>query len=322
MRLAAPLFLASFACILVAPTANAFQDVQTFATGLNSVSRLRFDSGRNLFMTLRGAGGGIRKIPFGSTTPVAVFTSVTSDLSALVIDSHDNLFIADYQAGIVYKRPPAGPLSVFKSGYTNPFALAVDSQDNIYVGELVSQDVFRLTPGGVETLYGNANLEPTGPPGPNTISRLTALGFDRVGNLYCGTYGNGTGFAGPFALSYVPAGGGTGVRLPVVSQPIVDFALGPFDLFYTAGYQANQIGQMSLAGSMIDYAGTGTAGLINGPMFSSRFNSPSGVALDPVSGYLYIADWTNDVVRVIRDDVTGPTEGVRTSWGRIKALYR
>ena len=35
--------------------------------------------------------------------------------------------------------------------------------------------------------------------------------------------------------------------------------------------------------------------------------------VDPVTGYLYVADWTNDVVRVIRDNVTGPTEGVRTA---------
>jgi DNA-binding beta-propeller fold protein YncE len=307
------------ASLLSASGAGAVQDVQTFASGINSVSRLRFDSARNLFATKRGAGGGIIKFPAGSSTPTNVFVSVSNDLSAIVIDSNDNLFVADYLLGIVYKKAPVGGLTLFKSGFTNPFSLAIDPQNNIYVGELVTENVYMLTPGGVQTLYGNANLEPTAPSGPS--SRLTALGFDRGGNLYCGTYGNGTGFLGPFALSYIPPGGGTGIRLPNVSQPILDFALGPFDLFYTAGYHLDRLGQLSLSGTMTPYAGTGIAGLINGPLPTSRFNSPSGVALDPVTGYLYIADWTNDAVRVVRDDVNGPTQEKRTSWGRIKWLY-
>ena len=64
--------------------------------------------------------------------------------------------------------------------------MAIDGQDNLYVGDLITHDVFKLTPGAVETLYGNANFA-------TSTSRLTAIGFDGSGNLYCGTYGNGTG---------------------------------------------------------------------------------------------------------------------------------
>lgn len=319
MKPAAPFVFAILAVVLCAPRASAIQEVQTFASvGLGNVSRLRFDSSGNLFATQRGATGRIAKFPAGSSTATTFAASSGNDFSAITIDSQNNVFVADYQLGIVYKFTPSGARSTFMTGLTNPWSLAVDSQDNIYVGELVSQDIFKITPGGSSSLFGNANLQPTG---TGSAVRLTALAFDRSGNLYCGTYGNGTGYLGPFSLSYLLPGGGTGIRLPQGGLPTVDFALGPGDLFYTAGYHLDRIGQMNLAGSMITYAGTTIAGLINGPLLTSRFNQPSGIALDPATGYLFIADNLNSVIRVIKDDVSGPTEARRTSWGRLKALY-
>lgn len=47
-----------------------------------------------------------------------------------------------------------------------------------------------------------------------------------------------------------------------------------------------------------NYAGTGTAGLVNGAKASARFGSPEGLAID-ASGNIYIADKNNNVIRKI-----------------------
>jgi hypothetical protein len=172
----------------------------------------------------------------------------------------------------------------------------------------------------VKTLYGNANLEPVSA-GPNGVSRLSAIGFDSSGNLWCGTYGTSSS-AAPYALSVIPAGGGTGVRKPGVSQAIFDFALSPSGFFYTAGYQENQIGVLHLDGTLVDYAGTGVAGLVNGPIASARFNWPSGIAIDPC-GNLMIADWNNNVVRqIVLNAPCLASPAATSTWGRLKATYR
>src|SRR5258706_10590854 len=90
----------------------------------------------------------------------------------------------------------------------------------------------------------------------------------------------------------------------------------------TAGYQENQIGVLSFSGTMTDYAGTGVAGLLNGPIATARFNWPSGIAIDPC-GNLFIADWNNNVVREGGIDplcLSTPTS--TSTWGRLKTTHR
>ena len=79
---------------------------------------------------------------------------------------------------------------------------------------------------------------------------------------------------------------------------------------------------LSLDGVMVNYAGTGVAGLLNGPIATARFNWPSGIAIDPC-GNLFIADWNNNVVREIGIDPACVAVPAATStWGRLKTLYR
>jgi sugar lactone lactonase YvrE len=131
----------------------------------------------------------------------------------------------------VKKVTPAHVLTVFSSAFAGPASIAIDEQDNIYVGEIFTQNVYQVTPAGVKILYGNANLATISGAG---ASRLAGMGFDRTGNLYCGTYGDGTFWPGPFAYSRIPAGGGMGIQMPARSLPAIDFA--PCNSsFYIAG---------------------------------------------------------------------------------------
>ena len=46
-------------------------------------------------------------------------------------------------------------------------------------------------------------------------------------------------------------------------------------------------------------AGTGTSGYQNGPTTSALFNSPNGIAVDPLNGNVIVADTVNYVIRLI-----------------------
>ncbi len=58
--------------------------------------------------------------------------------------------------------------------------------------------------------------------------------------------------------------------------------------------------------ALVSFAGSGMAGLVNGPSADAQFNSPSGAAIDK-DGNLYIADTDNNAVRKIATDGTVST---------------
>ncbi len=61
-----------------------------------------------------------------------------------------------------------------------------------------------------------------------------------------------------------------------------------------AGFDAGQLGGWSL----LPWAGTGAAGLVDGPGDSAQFNQPAGLAIDAM-GNLFVADTGNRVIRKI-----------------------
>jgi hypothetical protein len=307
----------ALAVILPATLAHSAGTVSTLASGLTNISHLRFDSHGNLFYTSRS--GYLAKIPAGGGAPVAVATGF-SDPIGLAIDSHDNMYVAEYQGGSVDKVTPSYVHTTFHTGLSSPDVVAVDAQDNVYVGEIFTRNVYKITPAGVMSLYGNANVP--NQPGAGT-SRLAGLGFDGNGNLFCGTYGDGSGYPGPFGISYIPPGGGTGIAFGSFALPAVDFAQTPCNTMLVAGYHLDRIGLLDPSAAMMTFAGTGVAGFLDGSTSTARFNMPSGVTVGP-DGLVYVADNTNARIRVINyvDGYCFPTPTRRSTWGGIKAHYR
>ena len=70
---------------------------------------------------------------------------------------------------------------------------------------------------------------------------------------------------------------------------------------YIADYGNHKVRLVSGAGIMTTFAGTGIAGYSGDGALAimARLNSPWGVALDGLSGKVYITDWDNHVVRVV-----------------------
>ncbi|MBV8762299.1 MAG: thrombospondin type 3 repeat-containing protein [Deltaproteobacteria bacterium] len=70
---------------------------------------------------------------------------------------------------------------------------------------------------------------------------------------------------------------------------------------------SSRIRKLTTAGMLSDVAGNGTSSPLgdNGPALSAGLNAPSGIALDDVNHFLYIAEQSNNRVRVV--DLVGGT---------------
>ena len=145
----------------------------------------------------------------------------------------------------------------------------------------------------VESLPGNLYISDTG------VNRIRMIN-STSGNItnFCGTgvYGSsGDGGAATSALLYAPYG---------ITN---DFS----GNVYFSDYYNNKIRLVNSAGIIITYAGTGTAGYSGdgGPATSALFQNPLGVALDSTGNYLYIADSSNQVVRVVSSGIVTTVAG-------------
>jgi large repetitive protein len=107
----------------------------------------------------------------------------------------------------------------------------------------------------------------------------------------------------PSTISTV-AGGGTGAVSGTATSARLMNPLGvAFDgsgNYYIADQKANQVYKVTAAGAISVFAGTGTAGYAGdgGAATSAELDGPSDVVVDG-SGFVYISDTNNNVVRVV-----------------------
>ena len=116
--------------------------------------------------------------------------------------------------------------------------------------------------------------------GNNLIRKITALGVTTtLAGSGTGTFANGTGTAASF---FAPSG-------------LVVDGLGNV---YVADAANNRIRMITPAGVVTTFAGSGTAGFVNGTGTAAQFNSPRGITMDG-SGNFYVADLNNRSIRKI-----------------------
>jgi sugar lactone lactonase YvrE len=78
--------------------------------------------------------------------------------------------------------------------------------------------------------------------------------------------------------------------------------------FYVADYQESTILKISASGVISPLAGSAwNTGTADGVGAAARFNQPTGLAVDPSSGMVYVADSQNDTIRKIAPDGTVTT---------------
>jgi sugar lactone lactonase YvrE len=252
----------------------------------------------------------------------------------VAVDASGNLYIADTgnsrvrmvsngvittvagdgTQGFSISNGPATGLPLFYPG-----AVAVDNSGHLYI----AAGVVRMVSNGViTTVAGNGNPGFSGDNGPATKATLSPDGIavDTSGNLYIAdrgsnrvrmvwngiittVAGNGTpGFSGD-------NGPATSASLNAPSAVVVDAS----GNLYVGDISDNRVRMIS-KGVITTVAGNGAQnfGGDNGPATSAQLNSPTGAAVD-ASGNLYIADTSNNRVRMVSNGVITTVVGNGTS---------
>ena len=162
----------------------------TFADPCNP-SDVAFDSAGNLYVVSWQIVGRSIQVTIYKYDPNGAQTTFASGLSLpsyLVVDTAGNVFVADYNSGIIYKYTPAGARTTFGSGLYHPVGMAVDSAGNLFVadntfGRIHAGGIYEYAPDGSRTTF--AVLDPSDRPADLALDGMSGLYMaDLGGNIY------------------------------------------------------------------------------------------------------------------------------------------
>lgn len=184
------------------------------------------------------------------------FTFLALLISMRVSAFPGDMYVPDFNAGIVYKFAPDGSRTVFASGLDDPEGLAHDAAGYLFVTETGTGTIYKYAPNGTRTTFA------TGLSGP------ASLAFDSAGNLF------DADFFGNAIYKFTPDGNRT------------TFALGlngPANLLFDS--TGNLLVANFFTGHVYQFDPNGTR-----TTYASGLGRPHGLAFDS-AGNLFVADF-------------------------------
>ncbi|WP_295671361.1 NHL repeat-containing protein [uncultured Mucilaginibacter sp.] len=273
--------------------------------------------------TLAGSGA---QGSINSTGAFATFYEPTG----VAVDAAGNVYVADYHNNLIRKISTTAAVSTFAGsteGFANgtgtyalfnqPTGVAVDGAGNIYVADNINHLIREISPAGVvTTLAGSgARGNTNGPAAGASFSFPQGVAVDATGNVYVADYGNNlirkisnTGMVSTLA-GKDSAGANNGADTTATFNQPTGVAVDAAGNIYVADEGNNLIREISPAGVVSTFAGSGALGANNGTGTKASFNGPTGVAVD-ASGNVYVADYGNNIVREITPAGVVSTLGV------------
>jgi DNA-binding beta-propeller fold protein YncE len=241
----------------------------------------------------------------------------------VALDAAGKVYVADLQnqrirlvaAGQVTTIAGSGPAVPFGGGFADgaaltvarfsqPRGVAVDSSGaNVYVADWYNHRIRLLSGGQVSTLGGDGTKGwVDGPAASSRFNEPCGVALGPGGQIYVAdTFNHRVRMIAGGQVSSVAGNGVDGfadgpagsASFSAPSAIAVDAA----GKIYVAEYNGHRIRVIS-GGQVSTLAGDGTAGLVEGPAATARFNCPDGLAVD-AAGKVYVGDHFNHRVRVI-----------------------
>jgi sugar lactone lactonase YvrE len=259
--------------------------------------------------------------------------------TALARDKAGDLFIADTEDNVVREITTDGTIRLIagngsegdrgefggaatRAELDSPQGVAVNSRGDVFIADTYNNVIREVTPKGLISTYaGNGSAGYKGDNGPAwraELSSPTGLAVDALGNLYIADSGNNvirrvsttgviTTVAGDVAADSASGGLGgfsgdggpaTQARLNSPQGVALDQA---GDLFIADTFN-NAIREVTPAGTittLVDTAAKKGSSGNGGPAAAAELNTPFALAVDGSTGDLYIADTSNNKVRVV-----------------------
>lgn len=173
---------------------------------------------------------------------------------------------------------------------------------NIYVSDATLHTIQKIAPNGEITTLAGQSGTPGFANGTGTAAQFNtplSLSINDAGMLIVADSGND-------ALRTITADGvvastGSGADAILAAPAGVAARHGAKGETYIADTQNHLIKKITATGMIYIVAGSGVAGDTDGAALLSKFNNPSGVAVD-IAGNLYVADTGNHTIRFIDTD--------------------
>ena len=234
---------------------------------------------------------------------ISLFASDFAFAVGVAIDANNNVFVNNYQSGVLSKITPDGTKTAFATDLNGPAGLAFDSNGYLYVTEYGSNfsgagaRIMRISPTGEKEVFAE------GAP----LADAIGIAIDENDNVYV------TNWTGSQVFQ-IRAG----------SSDIELFATIPDDsrinqITYGHGYvyipaaTRNLIYRIDTAGNLEEFAGSGARGSIDDAASRATFNHPNSIAMNAAGDKLYIIDNNTNDLRVISHIGTAPSKLVNLS---------
>lgn len=225
-----------------------------------------------------------------------------------------NLYVTNFNSASVSQVNQDGMVSTFASVKNGPSGIVSDADGNLYVshygtGNGTGNSVTKITPDGTVSDFAVGG----------TLRAPVGIAIDGEGNLYVANLFDGR------LTKITPDGTASLFSEVAVAQP---FTIGHLvwakDKLYGTHVGQSRIYSFDSTGTAAVLAGTGTAGLNDGPASNATFTSPNGIAASPSGDTLYVAQGlgaTTKIRLVLLSTATSIEEDVRKDSGGLLQNY-
>jgi sugar lactone lactonase YvrE len=299
------------------------------AASFNGVWSVGADASGNVFVADQ-ANQVIRKVTSGGVVTtfagsVAGYLDGTGTAAEfdnpheLALDNAGNIYVVDQSNQMIREITPAGVVTTFAGSglqgfqdgpaatatFSFPSGVAVDGSGNVYVADYQNNAIRKISGGVVSTLAGGTQGSADGTGTAAQFNQPDDIAIDNTGNLYVTDWANHEiRKVTPAGVVTTFAGNGTGGfangkgTAAIFNHPW-GIAIDSKNNIYVGDEYNNMIRKITSDGTVTTLAGSGTQGLKDGSGTAASFNAPLGVAVNAAGSIVYVADWQNNVVRVI-----------------------